>query len=174
MQIPGVPDRFTVQESLGRGAFGEVYRARDAERDETVALKILRRQSPEAMFRFKREFRALADVHHPNLVRLFELHQNDDVWLLSMEHLEGESLALWLGLETNTPLTTQPPTESDAAVRSDRSTHRPPPTWAKVFIQLVTGVQALHDTGWLHRDLKPSNVIVTREDRKSTRLTPVT
>jgi serine/threonine protein kinase len=63
-------ERFVLQGQLGRGAMGEVYRVVDRELGREVALKMLRSPEPDKIYRFKREFRALADVVHPNLVTM--------------------------------------------------------------------------------------------------------
>src|SRR4051812_33357233 len=66
--------RFTLMRLLGTGSNGDVYEVRDKNAPEaTVALKLLRHASPHALYRFKREFRGLAEVTHPNLVALHEL-----------------------------------------------------------------------------------------------------
>ncbi len=85
-------DRFAYQRLLGTGAFGAVYQAYDRERDEVVALKTLHRLDADALLSLKREFRALADVTHPNLVRLYELLVCDQQWFITMEFVDGTDL----------------------------------------------------------------------------------
>src|SRR5215469_15376011 len=87
-EFPGT-DRFEVRRRLGAGAYGVVYEAFDRERGSPVALKTLRPGNVEALYRLKREFRALADITHPNLVALHELLTEDDQWFFTMELVDG-------------------------------------------------------------------------------------
>ncbi|MFT3766669.1 MAG: AAA family ATPase [Minicystis sp.] len=82
-------DRFQVIRRLGAGGMGVVYEALDRERNATVALKTLRYFKPDALLRFKNEFRALADIQHPNLVTLGELYEDQERWFFTMEMVHG-------------------------------------------------------------------------------------
>ncbi|HTM22740.1 MAG TPA: AAA family ATPase, partial [Kofleriaceae bacterium] len=82
-------DRFAVLRCLGAGGMGAVYEAFDRERSERVALKTLRRLDPGLLYRLKTEFRALQDLHHPNLVHLGELIEAAGQWFFTMELIEG-------------------------------------------------------------------------------------
>src|SRR5687768_14539296 len=82
-------DRFELLGELGRGGMGVVYKVHDRERDVRLALKGLRRVSPRAILRFKHEFRAVADLQHPNLIRLHELFDHDGAWFFTMELVDG-------------------------------------------------------------------------------------
>ena len=104
--------RFEVGRRLAAGNFGVVYLAHDRQRGTEVALKVLREATGADLYRFKREFRGLADIVHPNLVTLHELHHTGDQWFFTMEYVPGESFLDWV----------RPKREGDRAVRTaDRS-----------------------------------------------------
>jgi len=126
--------RFELLRQLGSGGFGDVYEARDREHSTKVALKALKSSNPDWIYRFKREFRLVGDLAHPNLVRLFELFVENDRWYLTMELIEG--------------------------LRFDSYVARAPDQLRASFLQLALGVVELHRARCLHRDLKPSNVLV--------------
>jgi tetratricopeptide (TPR) repeat protein len=130
-------ERFSVLRRLGAGGMGVVYEARDTELDVHVALKLLPHIDASGLSRFKREFRTLTSIVHPNLVELFELISEGDRWFFTMEVVEGGGFIEWVrpdGLDVD---------------RLREALH-----------QLVRGVSAVHAAGRLHRDLKPSNVMV--------------
>jgi tRNA A-37 threonylcarbamoyl transferase component Bud32/tetratricopeptide (TPR) repeat protein len=157
--------RFRIRRPLGKGAMGVVYEAYDEARKARVALKTMQRIEPAGLYRFKKEFRALADVLHPNLVTLHELFADASGTFFTMELVEGCDLLSFVRAE---------PRGDDLALADTISAASPPqatrdgfdPERLKnTFRQLAEGITALHAARKLHRDLKPSNVLVTAEGR---------
>ena len=86
---PSIVDRFRILRQLGAGGMGVVYQAEDLERQAVVALKTLPKLEADALYQFKREFRLLAGIAHPNLVTLYGLFAQNDEWFITMEYVEG-------------------------------------------------------------------------------------
>jgi serine/threonine protein kinase len=197
--------RFAIERRIGAGGMGVVYRAFDHQRGQWVALKTLRYLGPADLYRFKREFRTLADLVHPNLVTLYELIAEGQQWFFTMEFIEGvhfleyvrsnaghcalptlparppdPSLPVTLatspcfaedGATDATARHTNEPTAQgpgDTACPSSRAGRVTPSQLLRLraaLEQLVQGVLALHEAGYLHRDIKPGNVRVTPQGR---------
>jgi len=85
-------DRYQVVRRIGAGGMGVVYEADDLERGQKVALKTISNPDVEKIYQLKREFRALADLSHPNLVVLHELYLEGDAPFFTMELVHGEDL----------------------------------------------------------------------------------
>lgn len=152
-------DRFQIISRLGEGAFGVVYEARDRARGERVAIKALHRLGPDALLRFKQEFRTLRDLRHPNLVRLEELIEQRGRWYITMELVRGSDV---LSYVRRGALRRRSDREATATVRGasfDEERLR------ACLIQLAHGLEALHQAGKVHRDIKPANVRVTHDGR---------
>jgi len=130
---------------LGAGGMGEVYRARDARLGRDVALKVLPEAlalSPDRLARFEREAKTVAGLNHPNIVVLHSIEEDRGTRFLTMELVEGQSLA---ALVTPGGL--------------------PFAQLLELAIPLADALAAAHEKGVVHRDLKPANVMVTREGR---------
>ena len=155
-EFPGTA-RFRVLARLGAGGMGVVYRVRDLEMGRDVALKTLQRVDPSELYHLKNEFRALADVVHPNLVSLYELFSEGDRWFFTMELVEGVDFRSWAWREE--------PGEADAPLPGARRRVCDLDRLRPALAQLASGVNAIHVSGRLHRDIKPSNVLVDAAGR---------
>ncbi|MCI0487689.1 MAG: AAA family ATPase, partial [Blastocatellia bacterium] len=102
-------ERFKIRRRLGAGGMGVVYEAYDANLNETVALKTLLRVDASAIYRFKKEFRSLAGVVHPNLVSLYELIAEGEYWFFTMEMIEGVTFLEYVGERNHKDSPTSPP-----------------------------------------------------------------
>lgn len=128
---------------LGRGGMGVVFEAVHQQRGHRVALKTLPMVDGDALHRFKREFRSLADVSHPNLIGLHTLEADGVQWFFTMDLLAGVDFL----------------SHVRPGDRLDEGQLR------AALTQLAAGVMALHARQMVHRDLKPSNVMVTEQGR---------
>jgi len=122
-----------------------VYEAFDFERQTLVALKVPHDSGTRDLSQFKQEFRALAELSHPNLVTLYEVMSHGSEWFFTMERVEGKTFYDCLCPDR------QPP-EDYGPVRA-------------LLRQLAEGLWALHQTGRVHQDLKPSHVRIDPSGR---------
>jgi len=144
--VPGtvLGGRYRLDQPIGGGSFGTVFKARQLELERDVAVKILATSAgtdPEALARFRREGQSACRVQHPNAVTVLEFAVNPGgVAYLVMELLEGQSLEK--ELEERGPLA--------------------PRRVAEIAIPVCSALAAAHAAGVVHRDIKPSNVFLHR------------
>jgi eukaryotic-like serine/threonine-protein kinase len=168
-------ERFDLRRCLGKGAIGVVYEAFDRRRNSLVALKMLTRADPGAIFHLKNEFRALATLAHPNLVSPHELCAAEGRWFITMDLVVGMPFVSYVrGTDDDGGVATltmdSVPAEGTGQCKHISSPgpqiHRGTPNVPRLraaLWQLVDGLLAVHAAGKLHRDLKPSNVLVAKD-----------
>lgn len=138
-----VGSKYLLEETLGRGASGTVWRARVRDTGEVVAVKVLREElagDPDVVTRFLRERSLLLRLSHPNLVRVRDLVVEGELLALVMDLIDGPDLRTYL--RDNGPL--------------------PPVAAALTMAQVCDALHVTHADGVIHRDLKPANIMLNR------------
>ncbi|MDF1660966.1 MAG: serine/threonine-protein kinase [Planctomycetota bacterium] len=132
---------YTLREQLGIGSFGVVFRA--VKGNQVVALKILKDEveNLEILARFEREAKVLAQLNHPNIVRVHDFGVAQDRPFIALEYLDGESLQDII----------------DSENRPDSNATR------FLMAQVAAGLAYCHSQGIVHRDLKPDNIIIEKK-----------
>jgi len=140
--LVGTFGEYEIEEQIGSGGMGTVYRSRQTRVGRTVALKVLNHHSSAisdegAKRRFLREIAAASRQVHENIVTVFDAGDCDGRQFVAMQYVEGQSLRQLVG---------------DAPLANRRA--------AGYLLPVCRAVEAMHDSGVLHRDLKPSNILV--------------
>ena len=144
MLLPRRVGRFELIEQIGTGATSRVYRARDVESGGEVAVKVIHLESiaPDFQHRLRNEREIQGGIGHENIVRLIEWFELGDEFFLVMECVDGDSL--WQKIHLGSG--------------------RIPFERARVYLlQILAGVEHLHQLGIVHRDIKPSNILLSRD-----------
>ena len=129
--------KYQILEKLGEGGMGIVFKAYDTQLQRTVALKILKNISGNSYKRFLREARATAGLHHPNIVKLYEVGEYEGKTFFTMEYIEGIVLE-----------------KADAV-------HWAVPRILELMIEICDAIAYSHEQGVIHRDLKTANIMLT-------------
>src|SRR5690349_17676768 len=139
-----IADRYRLEEPIGHGAMGAVWRAVHTRLDSPVAIKLLKSSiadDPEMLERFLREAKSAAAVRSSHVVQIFDYGVDGDLPYIAMELLVGEPL--------------------DAGLKARGLLE--PPELDKIFTEITRAVQNAHDLGVVHRDNKPANIFIARE-----------
>ena len=134
--------QYRIEEAIGRGGMGAVYRATHLLLDRSVALKVLPpdlARDPEFISRFKREAMALAKLQHPNIVAVHDLGIQGEIYFFTMEFIDGVNLRQVLANKKMTP---------------EQALHIVP--------QLCAALEYAHQRGIVHRDIKPENILLDK------------
>jgi DNA-binding response OmpR family regulator len=137
-------DRYEIVGMLGQGGMGSVYKARDAELDEEIAIKLLRPglvSNPSLVDRFKTELRLTRRISHRNVVRTHDLGEHDGAYFITMEYVEGVTARELID------------TKGTVGVSSTLA----------LATQLAEALAVAHEQGVIHRDIKPQNLLLDGE-----------
>ena len=139
--------KYRIEEFLGSGSFAAVYRASHMALRAPFSLKILHQEVLRKKPRLSRmlcdEARFAAPIHHPNLIRVIDLHESDELAYIVLEYVEGQSLADMI-----------------------RERKRIDPALSlEIGIQTCKGLRAALEHGIVHRDIKPANILYTRSEQ---------
>ncbi len=147
--MPGIKARrfgdYELIEEIARGGMGVVYKARQVSLNRIVALKMIlsgQLATEDDIRRFQIEAEAAANLHHPNIIPIYEVGEQDEQHYFSMEYVDGVSLAQVVG---DGPL--------------------PPKRAARYVQQIAEAIECGHQCGVTHRDIKPSNVLIDSADQ---------
>jgi serine/threonine protein kinase len=137
--------KYRIIETIGQGAMGVVYKARDPEIGRDVAIKLLRsmksshpQDAADAFKRFRLEARSAGNLRHPNIITIYEANQESDRPYIVMEYIRGEGLDQILARERRLA----------------------PERALEIFRQIAAGLDHAHSKGVVHRDIKPSNILI--------------
>jgi hypothetical protein len=137
--VPG----YEILRELGRGGMGVVYKARQVSLQRVVALKMVLSAAharERDLDRFRGEAQAVANLHHPNIVEIYEFGEHEGLPYYSLEYVEGGNLS-----------------------RKIRGRPFPPLEAARIAEELARAIQFCHQRGVIHRDLKPSNILLQKK-----------
>lgn len=137
-----VSGRYKLLEVIGDGGMAIVYRAKDLILDRDVAVKVLRSEfnkDEDFIRRFKREAESATSLDHPNIVSIYDVGEDEEIYFIVMEYVQGKTLKQYI--------------KEHGKISVEESLH--------IMKQIVSGMAVAHDHGIIHRDIKPHNILIT-------------
>lgn len=141
-----IGDRYEILERIGTGGMSDVYKAKDHKLNRQVAVKVLKQEfSENANFvsKFRIEAQAAAGLAHPNIVNVYDVGEENGVYFIVMELVEGITLKKYI--------------EKKARLSVKEA--------VSIAIQVSMGIEAAHNNHIIHRDIKPQNIIISKEGK---------
>ena len=142
--------RYVIEQEIGRGSMGQVYKALDPKLDRTVVIKqvafdfsLNKEELEHLRNRLYREARAVASLNHPNIVIIYDVAEEKDFSYIVMEHVEGQDLQAYLKKETKVNIKTT----------------------FNILQQICLALDFAHKHNIIHRDIKPSNILLTPQGK---------
>ncbi|MGD6833264.1 Stk1 family PASTA domain-containing Ser/Thr kinase [Sutcliffiella halmapala] len=134
-------DRYKIMEVIGGGGMANVYLAHDMILDRDVAVKVLRldfANDEEFIRRFRREAQSATSLDHPNIVSIYDIGEEDDIYYIVMEHVSGKTLKQYI--------------QQFAPIEQYNT--------VEIMKQLTSAISHAHENGIIHRDIKPQNILI--------------
>lgn len=141
-----IGDRYEILEKIGTGGMSDVYKAKDHKLNRAVAIKILKQEFSENenfVSKFRVEAQAAAGLMHANIVNVYDVGEERDVYYIVMELVEGITLKKYI--------------EKKARLSVKEA--------VSIAIQVSLGIEAAHNNHIIHRDIKPQNIMISKEGR---------
>lgn len=136
--------KYIILRTLGKGSFGKVKEAIHVLSGEKIAIKILEKmkiKKEDDNVRIRREINILSKVQHPNIIQLYEVIETNKYYFFVMEYAQNGELSYYI--------------EKQKRLSEIES--------CKLFRELISGVEYLHEIGCAHRDIKPSNILIDED-----------
>lgn len=141
-----IGDRYEILEKIGTGGMSDVYKAKDHKLNRFIAVKVLKQEfSENANFvsKFRIEAQAAAGLMHPNIVNVYDVGEEDGIYYIVMELVEGITLKKYI--------------EKKARLSVKEA--------VSIAIQVSMGIEAAHNNHIIHRDIKPQNIMISKEGK---------
>ena len=141
-----ISNRYEITDKVGSGGMSDVYKAKDHKLNRYVAIKVLKEEfSTDKNFvsKFRVEAQSAAGLSHPNIVNVYDVGEEDNVYYIVMELIEGITLKKYI----------------------ERKGQLPVREAVSILVQVAQGIEAAHNNHVIHRDIKPQNIIISREGK---------